>query len=144
VNRLRLAEEMKRSMAELTPPAPVTLREFDEIFEKVRNWGRWGPDDQLGTLNYITGDTVRAAAALVRSGRRATMAIPMNTAAGPDNPSPVIHHVVQGHDIDIGSSTVTFATDFVGLAFHGDCHTHMDALCHIAYQGQVYNGRPAL
>jgi len=36
-------------MAELTPPAPVTLREFDEIFEKVRNWGRWGPDDQLGT-----------------------------------------------------------------------------------------------
>jgi kynurenine formamidase len=72
------------------------------------------------------------------------MAIPMNTAAGPDNPSPVIHHVVQGHDIDIGSSTVTFATDFVGLAFHGDCHTHMDALCHIAYQGQVYNGRPAL
>jgi kynurenine formamidase len=131
-------------MAELTPPALVTLREFDEIFQKVKNWGRWGPDDQLGTLNYITGDTVRAAAALVRSGRRATMAIPMNTAAGPDNPSPVIHHVVQGHDIDIGSSTVTFATDFVGLAFHGDCHTHMDALCHIAYQGQVYNGRPAL
>ena len=38
---------------------------------------------------------------------------------------------------------MTFATDFVGLAFHGDCHTHMDALCHIAYQGCVYNGRPA-
>ena len=43
-------------MAELTPPAPVTLREFDEIFEKVKNWGRWGPDDQLGTLNYLTAD----------------------------------------------------------------------------------------
>ena len=51
--------------------------------------------------------------------------------------------MVQGHDIDIGSSGVTFATDYVGLAFHGDCHTHMDALCHIAYQGRVYNGRPA-
>ena len=38
---------------------------------------------------------------------------------------------------------MTFATDYVGLAFHGDCHTHMDALCHIAYQGLVYNGRPA-
>ena len=71
------------------------------------------------------------------------MSIPMNTAAGPDNPSPVIHHVVQGHDIDIGSSTLTFATDYVGLAFHGDCHTHMDALCHIAYAGRVYNGKPA-
>ena len=125
-----------------TPPAPVTLAEFDEIFEAVKNWGRWGPDDELGTMNYITADAVRGAAATVRSGRRVTMAIAMNTSAGPDNPSPVIHHVVQGHDIDIGSSGVTFATDYVGLAFHGDCHTHMDALCHIAYQGRVYNGRP--
>ena len=134
---------MSDTTAKLTPPARVTLQEFDEIFESVKNWGRWGEADELGTLNYITPDTVRAAAGLVRSGRRATMAIPMNTAAGPDNPSPVIRHVVQGHDIDIGSSGVTFATDFVGLAFHGDCHTHMDALCHIAYQGRVYNGRPA-
>ncbi len=131
-------------MAELTLPAPVPLREFDEIFEAVKNWGRWGPDDRLGTLNFITPDMVRAAAALVRSGRHVTMAIPMNKAAGPDNPSPVIHHVVQGHDIDIGSGTLTFATDYLGIAFHGDCHTHMDALCHIAYKGRVYNDRPAL
>jgi hypothetical protein len=55
-------------MAELTLPARVTLREFDEIFSKVKNWGRWGPDDQLGTLNYMTPDSVQAAAALVRSG----------------------------------------------------------------------------
>jgi kynurenine formamidase len=129
--------------AKTTPPARVSLQEFDEIYESVKNWGRWGEDDELGTLNYITPDVVRAAAGLVQSGRRATMAIPMNTVAGPDNPSPVIRHVVQGHDIDIGSSSVTFATDFVGLAFHGDCHTHMDALCHIAYKGCVYNGRPA-
>ncbi len=129
-------------MTTLTRPAPVTLREFGEIYESVKNWGRWGRDDELGTLNYVTPDTVRAAAALVRSGRRATMTIPMNTTAGPDNPSPVVHHMVQGHDIDMGNS-LSFATDFVGLAFHGDCHTHMDALCHIAYQGLVYNGRPA-
>jgi kynurenine formamidase len=134
-------------MAGLTPstlPAPVTLAEFDALFERVKNWGRWGPDDELGTLNYLTPSCVQAAAALVRSGRHVTMAIPMNTVAGPDNPSPVTYHVVTGHDIDIGSSTLTFATDYVGLAFHGDCHTHMDALCHIAYRGQVYNGRPAL
>jgi len=132
---------MSRATTERTPPAPVTLAEFDEIFEAVKNWGRWGDGDELGTLNYITPDTVRAAAALVRSGRRATMAIPMNTAAGPDNPSPVTHHVVQGHDIDIGSSGVTFATDYVGLAFHGDCHTHMDALCHTGPAGDDLAGR---
>ena len=99
---------MSQATIKPTPPAPVTLAEFDEIFAAVKNWGRWGTDDELGTLNYITADTVRAAAATVRSGRRATMAIAMNTAAGPDNPSPVTHHVVQGHDIDIGSSGVTF------------------------------------
>ena len=130
-------------MPTLTLPARVTLREFDEIFEAVKNWGRWGDDDERGTLNFITPEMVRAAAGLVRSGRQVTMAIPMNRAAGPDNPSPVIYHVVQGHDIDINSSTLTFATDFVGVEFHGDCHTHMDALCHIAYRGLVYNGRPA-
>ncbi len=75
-------------MTTLTLPAKVTLREFDEIFEAVKNWGRWGHDDELGTLNFITPDMVRAAAGLVRSGRHVTMAIPMNTVAGPDNPSP--------------------------------------------------------
>ena len=71
------------------------------------------------------------------------MAIPINKAAGPDNPSPVIHHVVQGHDIDIGSSGLSFGMCYLGLACHGDCHTHVDALNHVAYKGQVYNGKPA-
>jgi kynurenine formamidase len=126
-----------------TLPAPVTLQEFDEIFESVKNWGRWGPDDQLGTLNYITPGTVCAAAALVRSGRHVSMEIPINKFAGPDNPNQAIHLVVQAHDFDIDSSGVTFATDFLGMAFHGDCHTHIDALCHIAYKGLTYNGKPA-
>jgi kynurenine formamidase len=43
----------------------------------------------------------------------------------------------------VGSGALSFATDFLGMQFHGDCHTHMDALCHIAYKGQLYNGRPA-
>ncbi len=129
-------------MTTLTPAAPVTLHEFDEMFEAVKNWGRWGSDDQLGTLNYLTSAKVAAAATMVRSGRQVSMAIPMNTSAGPDNPNPVLRYVVRGHDIAT-SSPETFATDFVGLAFHGDCHTHMDALCHIAYRGRVYNGRSA-
>ena len=48
------SREADISMADLTLPAPVTLAEFDAIFEAVKNWGRWGPDDELGTLNYIT------------------------------------------------------------------------------------------
>jgi kynurenine formamidase len=48
------------------------------------------------------------------------------------------------HDVDVGSGELLrFATDFVGMQFHGDCHTHIDALCHIAYRGRLYNGRAA-
>jgi kynurenine formamidase len=121
----------------------VSLAEFEAIYESVKNWGRWGPDDQLGTLNYITPTKVREAAALVRSGRRVSMEIPINTVAGPDNPNPAIHFVSQGHDIDIGSGGLRFALDFMGMACHGDCHTHVDALCHISYDGLTYNGLPA-
>jgi kynurenine formamidase len=125
-------------------PGPrVSLEEFERLFESVKNWGRWGPDDQLGTLNLITPDRVQAAARLVRSGRRVSMAIPINTVAGPDNPNPAIHFVTQGHDIDIGSGALRFGLDFLGMACHGDCHTHIDALCHISYNGQTYNGKPA-
>jgi kynurenine formamidase len=122
----------------------VNLAEFDRIFESVKNWGRWGPDDQLGTLNLLTPERVRAAAGLVRSGRRVSMEIPVNTVAGPDNPNQAIHMVTQGHDVDIDSGGLRFALDFLGMAAHGDCHTHIDALNHISYKGQVYNGKPAL
>ena len=123
--------------------ARVSLEEFERLFESVKNWGRWGPDDQLGTMNFITPEHVRAAAGLVRSGRRVSMEIPINTVAGPDNPNPAIHFVSQGHDIDIGSGGLRFGLDFMGMACHGDCHTHIDALCHISYNGLTYNGHPA-
>lgn len=125
------------------PGDRVSLAEFEAVFESVKNWGRWGPDDQLGTLNYITPEHVRAAAGLVRSGRTVSMEIPINTVAGPDNPNPAIHFVSQGHDIDIGSGGLRFGLDFMGMACHGDCHTHIDALCHISYNGLTYNGKPA-
>lgn len=121
----------------------VSLAEFEQIFESVKNWGRWGPDDQLGTMNYITPEHVKLAAGLVRSGRRVSMEIPINKVAGPDNPNPAIHFVSQGHDIDIGSGGLRFGLDFMGMACHGDCHTHIDALCHISYNGLTYNGHSA-
>jgi kynurenine formamidase len=122
----------------------ISIEEFDRLFESLKNWGRWGPEDEKGTLNYLTPDKVRAAAALVRSGLSVSMSIPINTAAGPDNPNPAIHYMNTTHDVDVEAGEgLRFATDFLGMQFHGDCHTHIDALCHIAYKGQLYNGRPA-
>jgi kynurenine formamidase len=122
----------------------LSLQAFEELFASVSNWGRWGADDVKGTLNYITPQKVAHAATLVRTGRTVSMSIPLNTVAGPDNPNPVIHYMSTTHDVDVGSGELLrFATDFLGIQFHGDCHTHIDALCHIAYKGQLYNGRPA-
>jgi kynurenine formamidase len=121
----------------------LTIAEFEQVFESVKNWGRWGPDDELGTMNYVTPAKIREAAGLVRSGRRVSMAIPINTVAGPDNPNPAIHLVVQSHDVPVDGSKVRFGLDYLGMAAHGDCHTHVDALCHISYGGLTYNGRPA-
>ena len=121
----------------------VGVAEFERIFESVKNWGRWGSDDELGTLNYVTPEKVCEAARLVTSGRRVSMAIPINKVAGPDNPSQASLLVVQGHDVPVDESKVRFGLDWLGMAAHGDCHTHVDALCHISYDGLTYNGKPA-
>ena len=131
-------------MAKTRQRAPnISLVEFEAIFEAVKNWGRWGADDERGTMNYITPDHVKRAAELVKSGHSVSMAIPINTVAGPDNPHPAIHYMTQNHDWDIGSGKLRFAMDFLGMECHGDCHTHIDALNHIAYAGLLYGGRPA-
>jgi kynurenine formamidase len=121
----------------------VSVAEFEQIFESVKNWGRWGADDQLGTLNYISPEKVRDAARLVRSGRRVSMAIPINKVSGPDNPMQATLFVVQGHDVPVDGSKVRFGLDWLGMAAHGDTHTHVDALCHISYDGLTYNGKEA-
>ena len=119
----------------------MTNAEFDQLFKRVCNWGRWGPEDQLGTLHYITPAHIRSAAALVRSGRSVSLAIPINKIAGPDNPRPAFHYMVQAYD-STSTFEPNFALDYLACEFHGDCHTHVDALCHIAYKGKLYNGKP--
>jgi len=119
----------------------MTNAEFDQQFKRVCNWGRWGPEDQLGTLHYITPAHIRSAAALVRSGRSVSLAIPINKIAGPDNPRPAFHYMVQAYD-STSTFEPNFALDYLACEFHGDCHTHVDALCHIAYKGKLYNGKP--
>ncbi len=70
------------------------------------------------------------------------MAIPINKVAGPDNPMPAYHFINLGHDIPIGGGE-SFGLCFLAMASHGDAHTHVDALNHVAYNGQLYNGKDA-
>ena len=95
-----------------TKPEYVSAEEFDQIFQSVSNWGRWGDDDNKGTLNYITPETVKNAASLVKSGRTVSLAIPINKVAGPDNPHPALHFITHNHDIDIPQGEPHFVLDF--------------------------------
>jgi kynurenine formamidase len=124
-------------VVELSAPT-VTAAEFDRLFDSVRNWGRWGAEDQRGTLNHLTPAEVTAATALVREGRTVSLAHDLDTRPGPDNHKPALHHMTECADVDRGQPRIN--TDFVGTEFHGKSVTHLDALCHIVYRGTVYNG----
>lgn len=126
----------------LTPPAPVSLVEFDAMFEQVKNWGRWGEDDELGTLNYVTPAKIREAAGLIRKGRSVSLALPINKTAGPDNPNPAVHLMSLMHDLPVSESGLSFGMCYLAMASHGDAHTHVDALNHVGYRGKLYNGKP--
>jgi Putative cyclase len=115
-------------------PLP-TEDEVRGYFERCSNWGRWGPDDSAGTINLITPEKRREAAALVRSGRNISLAYPLNTVGGPGNWSPAQHFMRWGEG---------FSMDYIGMYYHGYATTHIDALCHIFWQGKMWNGKPAL
>lgn len=126
-----------------TTPEIMSSQQFDALFQSVCNWGVWGSEDERGTLNYITPKCVRNAASLVRSGRTVSMAVPMNKVAGPDNPHPIAHYMAQAFDGFSALGEPGFSLDYMAGQIHGDCHTHLDALCHVSYKGRLYNDKPA-
>ena len=111
----------------------------------MKNWGRWGPDDERGALNYISAEKRAAAARLVRDGETVSCALEFPVAPGPDNPTPAQHHMVIAGDAPEGTGVPNLeaALDYIGIAFHGMATSHIDALCHVFVLGRMYNGFPA-
>lgn len=139
---------MSSTSAQVPDPVPadtgngpaVSRREFDALFERVRTWGRWAAADR-GAWNRVTADHVRRATATVRSGSVVPMALPWNTRPGPDNRKPALHHMTDLGDVEAPEPRTH--KDFIAADYHGKGVTHLDALCHIAYRGQLYDGRTA-
>lgn len=126
----------------MTSNATLIDQDVREIYRRISNWGRWGPDDELGTLNYITREKRRAAAALVREGRAVGCGRIVDTAPSPMNNLPAHHHMVAAGDIAPASgSGVTY--DQISIFPHGQAQSHIDALCHISNDARLYNDRPA-
>jgi kynurenine formamidase len=123
----------------------VIPESFFELAKSVNNWGRWGSDDERGTLNLISSGAVRDAAALVREGKRFSLAIPMSTdgpqlgfVPGRVNPQRTTIADFELYGDDPGG--IRFNDDVVTMGVQAA--THWDALGHASYDGRLYNGFP--
>jgi kynurenine formamidase len=119
---------------------------FHELAARVRNWGRWGDDDELGTLNLIDNAAVRRGLACARDGRRFSLAMPleadgiqMGFIPGRINPQLTMHQVNE----PIGSDPDGVCANDDAVSMGLQAATHWDGLCHVSYGGHLYNGYPA-
>lgn len=119
-----------------SPRAPQTKDEVDRLMTELSNWGRWGKDDELGAVNLITPAKRKQAAALVKEGVVVSLGHNVNTEAAPDNSQPYTHQMTMTGENNRGQ----WSLDQIGVSFHGYQHTHLDALCHMFWQGKMYNG----
>ncbi|WP_435603728.1 cyclase family protein [Streptomyces sp. bgisy130] len=120
-------------------------QEFHDIAKRVNNWGRWGVDDEIGTLNLITHQVVREAAGSIRSGRRIPLALPLQqdgvqTGVIPGRVNP-LHTMTAINQEIFGPGTVATSDDAVTMGLQAA--THWDGLAHVSHSGRLYNNRPA-
>ena len=109
----------------------------------LSNWGRWGPDDELGTLNLITPQKRAQAAGLVREGLSVTCSRLIVPEGAADVTSiPPLHYMLRTGE-SAPSSGPGGSSDFIGFSFHGVTITHLDSLCHQFWDGKMYNGKDA-
>lgn len=106
------------------------------LFATISNEGRWGHEDERGTLNWITPEIVLTAVRLVRSGRVVSIAHDLDVVPSPKNRQPVVHRMLfKSH------REPPTAIDELTIAPHSMTVTHLDAVAHSHFQGRVYNGR---
>ncbi|MEH6559124.1 MAG: cyclase family protein [Oceanicoccus sp.] len=115
----------------------MTTAEYDALMAKISNAGRWGADDELGTLNNITPARSAAAAALVTQGISVSLSLEIDKVKSPLNENPLEHQLYTalfaGHEV---------AGDTYSVTYHGTAHSHLDGLAHWAYKGHFYNNVP--
>ncbi len=122
-----------------------------EAHDKLRNWGRWGNDDQIGTLNHVTPQDIVAAGQLIRKGKVFALGIPLDQ-SGPQNGlfggrwNPIHTMLATGTDAVAGrqdaSPNLRYADDAIDMPVQGA--THWDSLGHIFYEDKMYNGHDAI
>ena len=115
----------------------------DWLESSLNNWGKWGADDEKGTLNYLTEERSAEALAMVQDGKTVSCARNITYEALPEpNREPVHYMLSTGDRYRKGEGPYRqVAVDFFGLVFHGFTVTHIDSLAHFFWDGKMYNGR---
>ncbi len=123
---------------------PTERQLLDWLNTDLNNWGRWGNDDQKGTLNHLSEAKTKSALGLVEDGKTVSCAMDISYEHQPDVPRPPLHFMVRtGHDHKEGEPPERqVAVDFFGIIFHGHSVTHVDSLAHFFWDGKMYNGFP--
>ena len=142
---------MPDSMNRLADPAAtreaLDIDDLHAAAERNRQWGRWGPEDELGTLNNVTAQMVAGAATLVRKGKSFGLAMnydingPQRTARDNKRFNPVHTFFVTGTDCCSDMSEfrdIRGADDMITMPLQ--CGTQWDALSHIFYYDKMWNG----
>jgi kynurenine formamidase len=116
------------------------------LADKVRNWGRWGADDERGTANLIDADATRRGAAAVRTGESISLVMPLGPGSPQEGGAPgrfnPVHRMLTVNTPYTGDANdACFNDDVVDMPL--SAATHLDALAHVTYGGQMYNGFPA-
>lgn len=115
----------------------VTKAEYERWQVELSNWGRWGKDDEMGTLNLITPAKRKQAAALVKDGISVSLASNESAEKEIDNPCPIEWAML--------TATQSVAMDRVAFpCIHGAGHTHLDSFAHIFFNGKMWNGYPVV
>ncbi|MFD9499410.1 cyclase family protein [Streptomyces sp. NPDC060035] len=119
-------------------PARLTAAEFDVLYRRLVSRADRSRGDR-GALDELTPARVLAATREVRAGRTITLAAPVETSPGPDNPEPARHWMSGQPEEDV-SGGLHFALDSFVMNVHGDADSHIDALCHVIYDGTLHGG----
>jgi kynurenine formamidase len=116
--------------------------ELRALGRRVSNWGRWGADDERGTVNFITPEKLRQAAGCIRRGVVFSLALPFG-AEGPQfgqagRVNPVHLMTSTNSPMSADPDGIRYADDFIMMPLQ--CATQWDSLAHVHYGGQLYNG----
>jgi kynurenine formamidase len=120
----------------------MTETEFRSLYGRLRGQLPWGPDDRRGALNYITPAEILGALGEVTLGRTVSLAAPVEHRPAADNPDPAQHQMTGPLGADAGPG-LAFSMDRIAMNIHGNADSHVDALCHVIFDGKLYNGVPA-